>query len=348
MTQHCFDILMNHKLQGALPGSIVLLGDEGFLRTETLEEIAKLSRWNLEEIRHFDGQECQWADVHDELATLSLFESNALRVAIVSNADTLISRSRAQLEKWCESPAEGSVLLLQAESMPANTKLYKVLTKHGWIIGCTLPPASRGKGMDETALKNWIANWAQSRHGLKLKPTQCKIIFDAVGSNCGLLHQELAKLALYANDQGVISDDSIRSHVGSWSTRTMWEIADCIMDGKVAEALAQLERVFASGQHAAAVMPQIAWSLRRYGNAAQLVLQSRRTGKPLTAEDAVKQCGFWGPDLSSAPSRLRRIGLPKAAKLLDWLLELDLKIKGSHSNTDRAIFAIEELCLRFV
>jgi DNA polymerase-3 subunit delta len=182
---------------------------------------------------------------------------------------------------------------------------------------------------------------------LKLKATQCKLILDAVGPNCGLLHQELAKLALYATN-GAITDDSIRSNVGSWSTRTMWEIADSIMDGKIADALDQLERVYSSGQHPAAVIPQIAWSLRRYGNAAQLILQSRRQGKPMTAEDAVKQCGFWGGDLSLAPQRLRRIGLQRASKLLEWLLELDLRIKGTHSSTDRAIFALEELCLRFV
>jgi hypothetical protein len=41
------------------------------------------------------------------------------------------------------------------------------------------------------------------------------------------------------------------------------------------------------------------------------------------------------------------MGLRRASKLLDWLLELDLKIKGSHSNQARAMFALEELCLKF-
>jgi DNA polymerase-3 subunit delta len=323
------------------------LGDEGFLRSETLGQIAKLAKINLQEVRNFDGAECPWSDVHDELATLSLFESDALRIAVVSEADTLITRARTQLEKWCESPADGSVLIMHVETLAANTKLYKSVDKHGWLIGCSLPLAAKGKGHDEGELKKWIGQWAQSRHGLKLKTTQCKLILDAVGPACGLLHQELAKLALYAKDD-VIPDDSIRAYVGSWSTRTMWEIADAIMDGKIADALTQLERVFSSGQHPAAVIPQIAWSLRRYGNAAQLILQSRRHGKPMTAEEAVKQCGFWGGDLSLAPQRLRRIGLQRASKLLEWLLDLDLRIKGSHSSTDRAIFALEELCLRFL
>ncbi|MFO0943633.1 MAG: DNA polymerase III subunit delta [Pirellulales bacterium] len=338
---------MNHKLPGAIPGVIALVGDEGFLRTETLSEIAKVAKLNLEEIRTFDGELKQWLPVHDELATLSLFETDAVRVAIVSDADDLVSANRAHLEKWCEAPADGSLLILELDALLATTKLHKIIAKKGWLISCTLPPASRGKGLDEAELKKWIAEWAQSRHGLKLKTTQSKLIFDAVGPNCGLLHQELAKLALYASDNGTISDEQIRAHVGTWSTRTMWEIADAILDGKIADALLQLERIFEGGQQAAGVVPQISWSLRRYGHAAQLVLQSRRTGGQMSAEEAVKHCGFWGADLTQAPVRLRRLGVARAAKLLDWLAELDLKVKGSHSQPDRAIFALEELCLRF-
>lgn len=339
---------MNRQLPGSLPGVIALVGDEGFLRSETLIELAKLAEINLEEARTFDGQLSPWQAVHDELATLSLFETDALRVAIVNEADSLVSANRPQLERWCESPADGSLLIVELDALLTTTKLHKIISKHGWIIGCTLPPASRGKGLDEVALKKWIGDWAQSRHSLKLKPAQCKVVFDAVGPNCGLIHQELSKLALYANEVGALSDDQIRQHVGTWSTRTMWEIADAILDGKVAEALLQLERVFSGGQQAAGVIPQIAWSLRRYGHAAQLILQSRRTGGQMSAEEAVKHCGFWGADLSLAPNRLRRLGVVRASKLLDWLLEVDLKVKGSHSQPDRAIFALEELCLRFV
>ena len=88
------------------------------------------------------------------------------------------------------------------------------------------------------------------------------------------------------------------------------------------------------------------WSLRRFGNAAQLLLQAKRTGRPVSVQAVIGQCGFWGADAMLAEGRLRRLGLRRAGNLLNWLLELDLKIKLSHSQTDRAIFAIEELCLR--
>lgn len=345
---HCFDILMKRELPGELPGVVVAFGDDSFLRRETASSVLELSGIDTDSVKVFDGDECKWLDVHDELATLSLFEASAKRVAVVNAADKLIKDARAALERWCEAPSAGSLLILQVGSFPSNTKLYKAADKRGWCLDCSLPTSGpRSKTPSIPELKKWVQSWAKSKHALNLTQQQVTLIIDAVGTDCGLLHQELAKLALYADESGTLTDKATHEHVGSWRTRTMWEIADSIVDGRTSDALAQLDRVFASGEHPAAVIPQIAWSLRRFGNAAQLVLQGRRTGSPISAKAAIGQCGFWGKDAQLAEQRLRNLGLLKASKILEWLLELDLKIKGSHSNPSRAIFALEELCLRF-
>ncbi len=343
---HCFDILLSAQLPGTLPRVVFSFGDDAFLRRETTTSLLQLAGLDVENIRSFDGDECAWLDIHDELATLSLFEADALRVAIVTNGDKIVKDWRAQLEKWCSSPAESSLLVVELNSFPANTKLYKIVDKQGWCIGCSWPTSGRGKAPVAGEVKKWIAVWAESRHGLKVSAAQTQLILDAVGPESGLLHQELAKLALYADERGKISDEEIRKYVGSWRSRTTWEIADAIADGRIPEAFLQLERVFSAGEHPAAIIPQISWSLRRFGMAASLILQAQRQGKKLPAQAAIGQCGFWGNDAKLAESRLRRMGLRRAGKLLDWLLELDLKIKGSHSSTPRAIFALEEFCLR--
>jgi DNA polymerase III subunit delta len=241
------------------------------------------------------------------------------------------------------------MLMLHLSSLPANTRLYKSMAgdKAGWLIQCTAQPSASGsKQSTKLSIKDWITGWGRVRHGIQLSASQAAMLLDAVGPECGLLHQELAKLSLVALSDGKISDDLIRKHVGSWATRTTWDIADAIADGRIGFAMEQLQRVFATGEHPVAVIPQIAWSLRRYGLAAQLVLQSRRLGSPINADQAVSRTGFRPHESSSAARRLRRMGLSRASKILAWLLELDLKVKGSHSNIDRAIFALEELCWR--
>lgn len=346
---HCFELLLGDKLPAPLPAIVVAYGDDAFLRKETLNRVLSLAGIDHEAPRGFDGDECKWIDVHDELATLSLFEPEARRIAVVSAADRLIKEWRSQLEKWFAAPAPGSLLLLQVATFPSNTILFKLAEKHGLCIACSLPNGGgRSKTPSLPELKKWITAWGKKQHQLHLTAPQTNQILEAVGPDCGLLHQELAKLALYADKAGKLSDDQVRANVGSWRTRTMWEIADAVVDGRVADALQQLEKVFAAGEHPAAVIPQISWSLRRYGTAAQLLLQAKRTGRQLNVQTAISKSGFWGADAKLAEGRLRRLGLRRGGKLTEWLLELDLKLKGSHSQTDRAIFALEELCMRFV
>ncbi len=327
---------------------VVALGDDRFLRSETVATLIEAAGIDSSNARKFDGEDCTWAQVHDELASFSLFDSGARRVAIVTSADKLIKDARPQLEKWSESPASGSMLILQVATLASNTRLYKFVDQTGLLISCGLPiENAKTKSPDLGAIKTWIGRWAEKVHRLKLKPSQISLLIDAVGLQSGLWHQELSKLALFAGPSGNVSDELVRAHVGTWATRTTWDIADAIMDGKIPHALEQLNRLFAGGESPLAIVPQIAWSLRRYGLAAQLVLQSRRMGKPINADQAAKLAGFWGPELRVAPDRLRRLSLERSAKILSWLLELDLKLKLTHSNTDRGIFAVEELCMRF-
>ncbi len=346
---HCYEVLLEHRLPSEqLPGVIVAHGDDDFLRKETVHEVLRAAGVEQDEPKRFDGEQCKWLDVHDELATLSLFATSERRIAIVVNAEDLIKAVRPQLEKWCAAPASSSLLILDVPSFPANTKLYKIIADKGWCIDCALPTGGgRSKTVSIGAVQKWVQQWGASRHGLKLTAPQATQILEAVGTESGILHQELAKLALYADDHGKLSAEAIKQHVGSWRTRTMWEIADAVADGRIVYALGELERVFAAGEHPAAVVPQIAWSLRRFGTAAQLLMQSKRTGENLSMQAAISQSGFWGNDAKLADARLRRIGLRRASHILEWLLELDLKIKGSHSHPHRAQFALEELCLRF-
>lgn len=346
--KHCFDILLKKSPPKELPEVIVAFGDDSFLRRETSHALLAIEGIDTEEVRFFDGEECKWIDVHDELATLSLFDSSAKRVAVVTAADKLIKDARPQLEKWCAAPAESSLLLLQASTFPSNTKLFKTIDKKGLNVACSLPTSGgRSKAPNLSKLKDWLVSWAATDHELKVTAAQATQIVEAVGIDCGLIHQELAKLSLYS-ENGSLTDEQLKEHMGSWRTRTMWEIADAIADGNAADALEQLDKVFAAGEHPAAVIPQVSWSLRRFAKAAHLILQGKRTGQAISAKVAIGQCGFWGADAKLAEQRLRRMGLRRASKLSQWLLDLDLAIKGSHSQPTRAIFALEQLCMKFV
>ncbi len=335
---HSLDILMASSLPRELPPVVVTFGDDAFLRLQTIHHLLKLAKIDAEAAKTFDGEACAWRDVHDELATVSLFDPDDRRVAIVRHGDDLVKSSRPLLEKWFTKPVELSLLLLELSSFPSNTKLYKMAADSGWCIDCSAP---KGK-----AVEDWIKKWAASAHKLTLTKEQVGFVLDRVGADFGLLDQELAKAALYAEDGGKITDDRLTLAIGSWRTQTVWEILAAAVEGRTAHALGQLHKVIQAGESPMAIVPQMSWSLRRFGVATHLVAQSERLRNKLSLRDALARSGFRPYELGTAEAQLRRLGRARGLAMLDWLLELDSKLKLSHSQEDRAVFAIEEFIVR--
>jgi DNA polymerase-3 subunit delta len=344
---HCFDILFADSLPHDLTPVVVAFGDDAFLRRATIARLAALAKIDLQGAKVFDGEECLWRDVHDELATVSLFDPDERRVAVVKQGDDFVKSARAQLEKWCAAPVESSLLLLEISSFPANTKLFKIASEKGWCLDCSAP---KGKGwgnpVDTKAVQGWIQKWGRQSHALQLTQAQAALVLDLVGSDCGLLDQELAKAALYAQDNGKIDDAALKQAIGSWRTQTVWEIIAAAVEGRTSTALEELHKVIHSGESPMAIAPQMSWSLRRYGTATHLIAQAERGQHKLSLRDALAQAGFRGPELQKAEQQLRRIGRVRGQAMLDWLLELDLKLKGSHSHEERGAFALEEFIVR--
>lgn len=335
---HSLDLLTASSLPRELPPVVVTFGDDAFLRLQTIHHLLQLAKIDVENAKKFDGESCLWRDVHDELSTVSLFDPDERRVAIVRSGDDLVKSARPQMEKWFAKPVTQSLLLLEVTSFPANTKLYKIAAESGWCIDCSAP---KGK-----AVETWIKKWAASPHKLQLTASQVGFIVDRVGPDFGLLDQELAKAALYADDKGAITDERLALAIGSWRTQTMWEITAAAVEGRTAQALEQLHKVIQAGESPMAIVPQMSWSMRRYGTATQLIAQAERLRLKLTLRDALARAGFRPYELGTAESQLRRLGRARGLAMLDWLLELDMKLKLSHSQGDRAVFAVEEFIVR--
>ena len=335
---HCLDLLMAKSLPRELPPVVVTFGDDSFLRLQTIHRLLELAKIDAETSKTFDGESCAWRDVHDELATVSLFDPDERRVAIVRSGDDLVKSSRPLMEKWFTKPVPQSLLLLELTSFPSNTKLYKMAAESGWCIECSAP---KGK-----AVEDWIKKWAASKYQLTLAASQVGFILDRVGPEFGLLDQELAKASLYAEEGGKITDERLKLAIGSWRTQTVWEIVAAAVEGRTSHALEQLHKVIQSGESPMAVLPQMSWSLRRFGMATHIVAQAERLRRKVSLRDALARSGFRPFELGTAETQLRRLGRVRGLAMLDWLLELDMKMKLSHSQEDRAVFAMEEFIVR--
>lgn len=341
--QHAFEFFES-TVSPPLPSLIACFGSDDFLRRESIRHWVAGSGIEAESVRGFEGEEAAWRDVHDQLSTRSLFDDLGVRIAVVRNADKFISRYRESLEKWVETHCSDCTLILEIQTFPANTKLYTAIAKRGKLIKCTPPQkASWGNPPDDKALQQWILSWGKRRHGIELATSQAALVVERIGAVCGLIDCELAKLALFKDSKGKVPDERVAELVGGWRTQTAWEVADAIADGKASVALEQLEKLLHAGQTTVGLAAQISWSLRRYGIAAQWIEQCERRGEKISLGGALEKAGFNRFDLPKSEARLRRIGRARAKQLLQALVDLELKLKGSHSTEHRARLAFESL-----
>lgn len=352
-TLHAFDFLASEPTFGDV-GICVVFGDEGFLKQQVLQHV-KRTVLGAEEtdmpVATFDGPNCQWRDVHDEISTLSLFGDNEPRIGIVADADSFVTKNRDRIEDYVGKSKTSGILVLDVTTWPSNTRLYKAIGKIGNQIDCRAPQNAkgRGKGIDERKIEKWLVQWAKSQHQISLGTSAASHLLDHIGPEFGLLDQSLAKLALFVDTDGKVYPEMIDDVVGGWRTKSIWDTIDAAIDGNAHEALTQLDHLFKSGDHPQALFGQISWSLRRFAAATEIFVRAQRTKSPMSLNQALQQAGFrdWPKGaIDSAHNKMKKMGRDRASKLYHWLLETDLALKGSHSQPERARFILEQLFIK--
>ena len=194
-TLHVFDYL-EKAAEFAIPPVCVLFGDESFLRRLARTKIRECVATGDEALEEtLEGDRSEWRDVVDEVSTLSLFGGKSRRLVLVQDAADFVTKYRSQLEAYVERPRATGVLVLDVDTWPATTRLYKALDKTGLQIECRPPDKpGRRKIPDEARIAQWLSDWSQRRHDARLPSDAARALVELVGTNFGILDQELAKL----------------------------------------------------------------------------------------------------------------------------------------------------------
>lgn len=315
-----------------------VFGDDSFLRRQAILAIRASVLGSDESefsLSTFDGRDTLFRDVHEELSTVAMFGGDK-RLAIVEGADEFVTRYRPQLEDYVAKPARSGVLVLEIESFPSNTRLHKAVAESGLLVDCSAPAAAR--------LVKWLVDWARQTHQAQLSQTAAEMLVDLIGPELGLIDQELAKLALMTGSDKKITPELVTRAVGGWRTKTTWEMLDAALDGKVAEAMSQLDRLLASGEQPVGLLAQISASLRRLAAATRLVLRAEDAGRRVSLRDALERAGIRSFVVQKAERQLKLLGRQRGGQLYGWLLQADLDLKGDSAMPPRLI--LERLIVR--
>jgi DNA polymerase-3 subunit delta len=313
-------------------------GDEAFLKREVLVRLRQAVLGGGEgdfSFSTFAGRTAELRDVIEELSTIAMFGGDK-RLALVEEADDFVTRYREELEDYAAKPRPTGILVLEVKTWPANTRLAKLVAADGLTIDCRpLKPAQ---------VSGWAIAWAKRTHNIQLPAAAANVLVDLAGTELGLLDQELAKLALTAGPGGKVSAEQVGQLVGSWRTKTAWQMLDAALDGDAREALTQLDRLLLAGEQPVAILGQIAATLRRFAAATRLVLAAAAAGRRPVLRNALEQAGVKPFVLQQAERQIRRLGRDRGSQLYQWLLRADLDLKGDSPLPPRLV--LENLIVR--
>ncbi|TWU42069.1 DNA polymerase III subunit delta [Novipirellula artificiosorum] len=337
--QTAFDLLS--KPPAELPAVAAVYGSDTTLRSWVLAALSADG-----DVTSFDGDVVRWADLRDDLATASLFDFDGKRSIIVRDADKFVSNHRPELEKYVSKPGTSNRFLLDLSSLASNTRLYKAIAGDHLVVACT-STSDKKLGITATTRRKFLCGYVAKRHQAVLAADAADALVEMIGDEIGMLETEIAKLALYRGPGEVIDEPLVRDVVAGWQGKTVWQITDAIASGDAAEAMRQLDKLMSGGQRPIALLPQIAWSLRRLGMATAVVEHREREGRSVQLEDALAAAGINRPsEIQQAKKQLRGLGRARGKQLLPWLLDADLRLKGTHSAEGRDRFLLEQLVMR--
>ena len=301
----------------------VLQGDEDFLKRQVVRALRTLAFGSPEEefgLSVHDGDKAAFAAVRGELETVPFLCPH--RLVVIDNADPFVTRHRAALEKYVAEPAATGILVLVVKSLPANTRLAKLIENAGNIV-CKAPATYK--------LPEWCVKWVAARHGKQLALPAARLLVDLVGPEMGQLDQELAKLAIYAGSATRIETADVDQLVGSSRAENTFKIFDAIAAGNTGEALGLLDRLFEQGEDPHRILGAFSLQLRRLAQAARLAQQ----GRPLSS--ALEMVDVPPFARQGCEQQLRHLGRRRSNQLYQWLLEVDLGLKGGSQLAPRAL-----------
>lgn len=310
------------KRKGDPPPVAVVFGDDDFLRRQAS---VALRDWAVGPdpddftYSEYAGDTSRLRDVLDDLFTPPFIGDR--RLALVEQADKFITNFREPLLDYVQAPSSCGVLLLEARSWMATTKLAKAVEESGLAIECKAPAAWH--------VPAWVSQWASSRHGKRIDKATAEWLVELVGPSLGQLDQELAKLATFVGGADSIGIDAVNQLVAGTRVETVFKLLDQAIEGSIGQALEQLDRAILAGEQPVGVLAMLTSQLRKLTRAARGVVAGR------SMDAALAEAGVPPFAVEKARAHLRHLGRERMRRMLRLLLATDLDLKGNTALSPR-------------
>lgn len=322
------DALAFLKAKATKPQPVyALVGDEDFLKRQARERIISTALGESDPefaVSVYAGEKLDFSTARNDLETAPFLAP--CRVVIVESADAFVTNFRPELESYVARPSSVGVLVLDVKTFPETTKLAKALPDAAKIVCKEVKPYQAYE------LKPWCVEWARTTYKKKLTPDAAELLLELVGVSMGLLDRELSKLAVAVGAKPEVAAEDVERFVGRSKAADVFRILDAIGDGKPGEALSILEELFTEGTDPMGVLGPLTAQLRKLATVGRLVREEKMPLGPAMDAAGVPK---WEKIRVGTEKQLRHLTHRRLERLTDWLVEINLGLKGGNPLPER-------------
>lgn len=226
------------KPQRLLPAYLAV-GEDALKRRTVLARLRKrVAEYGDLEFNHdeFDGDRANGSDIAVACNTLPF--ASDIRLVEVSRAEKLGKQDAEVLCAYLAAPNESTILVLSAEKLAKNTRLYKAVAAIGKTAVIDCAPMKRYELV--RALRSMAVG-----HGITMTESAAETLVSYVGEDTVRLDSELRKLALAHVGPDPVSQREVEGLVARTSEAKPWELVDAF-SARDAKACVRLLPLLAS------------------------------------------------------------------------------------------------------
>lgn len=158
--------------------------------------------------------------------------------------------------------------------------------------------------------------------GFRLDSAAARMLVDRMGANPQRLHNELERLALWAEEGGAVSAADLEAMIADTSEAVVWALSDALLERDAAAALRIAERLISQGENVTGLIYGLASRLRKACAAAAMLEEGMA---PKQVESSLGMHPYAAKQLVR---RLQGIGTEDLQEALIALADLEVWCRG--------------------
>jgi DNA polymerase III subunit delta len=317
------DRMFDNVSRGKRVPAILLLGSDAYLRDLCRRKIIdgyvpeNARDWALGRI---SAREAGWDEVIGRAQMRPMLsETQVIVVEDVASVEKLGEKSREEivsaLEGYFESPADFTVLLLEADSLDRRQRFSKLLQEKAIVVELTIGNESAAS----------LAEQMAKDLGAEIDRETAALLADILNREPARMRIEIEKLATYVGKAGRIAIEDVEALVVTARRNTVWQFTEMLANRRRDAALEFLNNLLREGEEPIAIVGALAWMYRK-------LIEARDLAPRTPGFQAARQLGMNPQAAEAAVRQAHRVPKSELLAGLGALAEADSQLKSASPN----------------